>query len=72
MFRNITQFFMLTEFFFVKIRMYFIIVQGIYMKNKIIMFWAIVFIAVISIVIIKVKPIPLGLDLVGGDRKSVV
>lgn len=59
---------MLTEFFFVKIRRYFIIVQGIYMKNKIIMFWAIVFIAVISIVIIKVKPIPLGLDLVGGSR----
>ncbi len=38
------------------------------MKNKIIMFWAIVILAVISIVIIKVKPIPLGLDLVGGSR----
>ena len=38
------------------------------MKNKIIMFWMIVLITVISIVIIKVKPIPLGLDLVGGSR----
>ena len=38
------------------------------MKNKIIMFWAIVILTIISIVIIKVKPIPLGLDLVGGSR----
>ncbi len=38
------------------------------MKNKIIMFWAIVILAIISIVIIKIKPIPLGLDLVGGSR----
>lgn len=38
------------------------------MKNKIIMFWSIVILTIISIVIIKVKPIPLGLDLVGGSR----
>ena len=38
------------------------------MKNKIIMFWAIVILTIISIVVIKVKPIPLGLDLVGGSR----
>ena len=38
------------------------------MKNKIIMFWAIVILTIISAVIIKVKPIPLGLDLVGGSR----
>ena len=38
------------------------------MKNKIIMFWAIMILTIISIVIIKVKPIPLGLDLVGGSR----
>ena len=38
------------------------------MKNKIIMFWAVVILTIISIVIIKVKPIPLGLDLVGGSR----
>jgi preprotein translocase subunit SecD len=38
------------------------------MKNKIIMFWAIVLLTIISAVIIKVKPIPLGLDLVGGSR----
>ncbi len=38
------------------------------MKNKIIMFWAIVILTIISVVIIKVKPIPLGLDLVGGSR----
>ena len=38
------------------------------MKNKIIMFWALVILTIISIVIIKVKPIPLGLDLVGGSR----
>ncbi len=38
------------------------------MKNKIIMFWAIVILTIISIIVIKVKPIPLGLDLVGGSR----
>lgn len=38
------------------------------MKNKIIMFWAIVLLTILSIVIIKVKPIPFGLDLVGGSR----
>ena len=38
------------------------------MKNKIIMFWAIVILTIISVAIIKVKPIPLGLDLVGGSR----
>ena len=38
------------------------------MKNKIMMFWAIVILSIISIVVIKVKPIPLGLDLVGGSR----
>ena len=38
------------------------------MKNKIIMFWSIVLLTIISIVIIYVKPIPLGLDLVGGSR----
>lgn len=38
------------------------------MKNKIIMFWIIVVLTIISIVVIKVKPIPLGLDLVGGSR----
>ena len=38
------------------------------MKNKIIMFWSIVILTIISIVIICVKPIPLGLDLVGGSR----
>ena len=38
------------------------------MKNKIIMFWAVVILTIISVVIIKVKPIPLGLDLVGGSR----
>jgi len=38
------------------------------MKNKIIMFWAIIFLTILSIVTIVVKPIPLGLDLVGGSR----
>lgn len=38
------------------------------MKNKIIMFWSIIILAVISITIIVCKPIPLGLDLVGGSR----
>ena len=38
------------------------------MKNKIIMFWAIVLIVIVSTVIIFVKPTKLGLDLVGGSR----
>lgn len=38
------------------------------MKNKIIMFWAIVLITIASIVTICVKPTKLGLDLVGGSR----
>lgn len=38
------------------------------MKNKLIMFWAIVIIAIISIVTICTKPTKLGLDLVGGSR----
>ena len=38
------------------------------MKNKIIMFWSIVILTIISVVIIFAKPIPLGLDLVGGSR----
>ena len=38
------------------------------MKNKIIMFWSIVILTIISVVIIFTKPIPLGLDLVGGSR----
>ena len=38
------------------------------MKNKIIMFWAIVLIAVVSGIIIAIKPTKLGLDLVGGSR----
>lgn len=38
------------------------------MKNKIIMFWSIVILTIISIVIIYVKPVSLGLDLVGGSR----
>ena len=38
------------------------------MKNKIIMFWSIVILTIISVVIIYTKPIPLGLDLVGGSR----
>ncbi len=59
---------MLVKLFFVKIIKVFISRQGIYMKNKIIMFWSIVLLTVISIVIIAVKPIPLGLDLVGGSR----
>ena len=59
-------YFMLGGFFFDKIITVFI--KGILMKNKIIMFWAIVILTIISAVIIKVKPIPLGLDLVGGSR----
>ena len=38
------------------------------MKNKVLMFWAIIAIVVISIVSIAVKPTKLGLDLVGGSR----
>lgn len=38
------------------------------MKNKLIMFWAIVLIVIISGIIIMVKPTKLGLDLVGGSR----
>ncbi len=38
------------------------------MKNKIIMFWAIVLIVIASIVTICIKPTKLGLDLVGGSR----
>lgn len=38
------------------------------MKNKIIMFWAIVAIVIVSTIIIFVKPTKLGLDLVGGSR----
>ena len=38
------------------------------MKNKILMFWFIVLIVVISTVLIFVKPTKLGLDLVGGSR----
>ena len=38
------------------------------MKNKIILFWAIVLIVIASIFIIWKKPTSLGLDLVGGSR----
>ena len=38
------------------------------MKNKILMFWAIVLIVIVSVAIIFVKPTKLGLDLVGGSR----
>jgi preprotein translocase subunit SecD len=38
------------------------------MKNKLLMFWAIVIIVIASIVTICVKPTKLGLDLVGGSR----
>ena len=38
------------------------------MKNKLILFWAIVIIVIASIVTIVVKPTKLGLDLVGGSR----
>ena len=38
------------------------------MKNKLIMFWAIVVIVIASIITICVKPTKLGLDLVGGSR----
>lgn len=38
------------------------------MKNKILMFWFIVAIVIVSTIIIFVKPTKLGLDLVGGSR----
>lgn len=38
------------------------------MKNKIILFWAIVAIVILSVVAIYKKPASLGLDLVGGSR----
>ena len=38
------------------------------MKNKLMMFWAIVLIVIASIITICVKPTKLGLDLVGGSR----
>ena len=38
------------------------------MKNKLIMFWAIVLIVIVSIITICTKPTKLGLDLVGGSR----
>ena len=38
------------------------------MKNKLILFWAIVAIVIASIITIAVKPAKLGLDLVGGSR----
>ena len=38
------------------------------MKNKLVLFWAIVLIVIASVVTIKVKPTKLGLDLVGGSR----
>ena len=38
------------------------------MKNKILMFWAIVIIVIVSITMISIKPTKLGLDLVGGSR----
>jgi preprotein translocase subunit SecD len=38
------------------------------MKNKKILFWSIVLIAIVSLVVILTKPTKLGLDLVGGSR----
>lgn len=38
------------------------------MKNRVIMFWAIVAIVIVSLVLIFTKPTKLGLDLVGGSR----
>lgn len=38
------------------------------MKNKILMFWFIVLIVIVSTILIFVKPTKLGLDLVGGSR----
>ncbi len=41
------------------------------MKNKIIMFWAIVAITIVSIVVICLNPPKLGLDLIGGSRLTL-
>ena len=38
------------------------------MKNKLILFWIIVAVALASIVVLYKKPTSLGLDLVGGSR----
>ena len=38
------------------------------MKNRIMMFWAIMLIVITSVVVIATKPTNLGLDLVGGSR----
>lgn len=38
------------------------------MKNKILMFWFIIAIVIVSSIIIFIKPTKLGLDLVGGSR----
>ena len=38
------------------------------MKNKILMFWFIVLVVIVSSVIVCIKPTKLGLDLVGGSR----
>ena len=38
------------------------------MKNKLILFWVIVALAITSIIVICTKPTKLGLDLVGGSR----
>ena len=38
------------------------------MKNKLMMFWAIILIVIASIAVICIKPTKLGLDLVGGSR----
>lgn len=38
------------------------------MKNKLIMFWAIILIVIASVITIMIKPTKLGLDLVGGSR----
>ena len=38
------------------------------MKNKILMFWAIMALTIFSVVMIVIKPTKLGLDLVGGSR----
>ena len=38
------------------------------MKNKLILFWVIMVITLLSIVVVMKKPASLGLDLVGGSR----
>ena len=45
-------------------------IKGVYkkMKNKLILFWVIVAIVIVSIYVICTKPTKLGLDLVGGSR----